>query len=63
VVAPEEEEVLWELELVAEQQHDALDRILAAVDVVPDEEVVGVARVSAVLEYLQQVAVLTVDVA
>ena len=63
VVAPEQEEVLWVLDLVGEQEADGLQRLLAAVNVVPEEEVVGLGREAAVLEEPQEVVVLAVDVA
>ena len=63
MVASQEKEVLGELQLVAEQQHDALDRILAPINVVSDEEVVAVPGVASVLEDLQEVGILTVYIA
>jgi hypothetical protein len=63
VVSAEEEEVLRVLDLVREQEADGLERLLAAVHVVAQEEVVRLGREAAVLEQAQQVRVLTVDVA
>jgi hypothetical protein len=63
VVAAQQEEVLGELEFVAEQQHDALDRILAPINIITNEQIVAVPGVAAVFEYLEQVAELPVDVA
>ena len=63
MVAPEEEEVLWVLDLVGEQQADGLQALLAPVHVVAQEEVVGLGREAAVLEQAEQVRVLAVDVA
>ena len=63
VVPPQQEEVLRVLELVAEEQQDGLEALLAAVHVVAEEEVVGVRREAAHLEGAQQVRVLPVDVA
>jgi len=40
VVAPEDEEVLGVLNLVGEEEADHLEGLLAAVDVIPQEEVV-----------------------
>lgn len=63
MVSPKEEEVFRESELVAEEKHDTLDRVLASVDVISNEEVVAVSRIAAVLENLEQVTVLAVDIA
>lgn len=63
VVASEDEEVLGVLDLVGEQQADSLEGLLASVDVVTEEEVVGLRREAAVLEKTQQVVILAVDIA
>jgi len=63
VVAAQQEEVLRVFDLVGEQQADGLQRLLAAVDVVAQEEVVRLRRKAAVLEQTQQIVVLAVDVA
>ena len=62
VVATKDEEVLRVLDLVGEQEADGLKRLLASVDVVTQEEVVGLGREPAVLEQPEQVVVLPVDV-
>jgi len=63
VVAPQEKEVLREFDLVREEQADGLQAPLAPIDVVSQEEVVGVRRVAAVVKDPQQVVVLAVDIA
>ncbi len=50
VVAAQEEEVLRVLDLVCQEQTDGLQRLLAAVHVVAEEEVVGLGRKAAILE-------------
>ena len=62
VVASQQEEVLRVLDLVRQQQRDRLQRLLASVDVIPQEEVVGLRRETPVLEKPQQVVVLPVHV-
>jgi hypothetical protein len=62
VVAPQKEEVAGVLHLVRHQQAYGLQRKFAAVHVVPQEEIVGIGRVLAVVEKSQQVGVLSVDV-
>lgn len=63
VVAAQQEEVLRIFDFVRQQQADRLQRLFAAVDVVAQEQIVGLWRKAAVLEQTQQVVVLTVDVA
>ena len=63
VVAAEEEEILGEFQLVAKEEHDAFDGVLPSVDVVPDEEVIRIAGVPAIFEDLQEVTVLSMDIA
>ena len=62
VVAPEEGDPVLVADLEGEQHEEGFDAVPAAVDVVPEEDVVGVGRVAADLEQLQQVVELPVDV-
>ena len=62
VVATENEEVLGVLDLVCQEQADSLQRLLATVDVVAKEEVVGLRGETAVFEETQEIVVLTVDI-
>ena len=62
VVTAEDEEVLGVLDLVGEEQADGLERLLATVDVITKEEVVGLRRETTVLEQTQEVVVLAVDI-
>lgn len=62
VVPPQQEEVFWVLYLVRQQQTDRLQALLASVDVVPQEQVVGLRGEAPVLEQPQQVRVLPMDV-
>jgi hypothetical protein len=62
VVATQNEEVFGILDLVSEQKADSLERLLATVDVVTQEEVVGLGRETAIFEETQEIVVLTVDV-
>jgi hypothetical protein len=63
VVPTQDEEVLWVLDLVCQQQADGLERLLATIDVVTEEEVVRLGREAAVLEKTKQIVVLAVNVA
>ena len=62
VVTAENEEVLRVLDLVCQQKADGLERLLATVDVVTEEEVVGLGREAAVFEETEKVVVLAVDI-
>jgi predicted transcriptional regulator len=48
VVAAEDEEVFGVLDLVREQEANSLERLLAAVNIVSKEQVVGLGRLSKV---------------
>lgn len=50
MVTTENKEILWVLDLVCEEQADCLERLLATIDVIAEEEVVGLRREAAVLE-------------
>lgn len=62
VVAPEQEEVLGVLDLVAEQQQDGLETLLPSVHVIPKEEVVRRGREPTHLEQPDEVRVLPMHV-
>ena len=62
VVSPQEEEVFGVLDLVAEEEDDGLDGLLAPVDIVPQKQIVLVGRVTSIVEYFQQVLKLSVDI-
>jgi len=62
VVAPEQEEVLWVLDLVRHEQADGRNTVVASVDVVSQEEVVGTRREATTVEVVQQILELPVDV-
>jgi hypothetical protein len=50
VVTTEDEEVLWVFDLVGEEKADGLERLLASINVVTEEEVVGLWWETAVFE-------------
>jgi hypothetical protein len=62
VVAAQDEEVFGVLDLVCQQKADGLEGLLAAVDVVTEEEVVCLRWEAAVLEQAQEIVVLAVNV-
>ena len=62
VVTSEDEEVFGVLDLVGEEQADGLKRLLTSVDVITEEEVVGLGREATVLEETEEVVVLAVDI-
>jgi hypothetical protein len=63
VVTPEEEEVLGVLDLVGEHQANGLNRLFSPVDIVTQEEIVGLSGEAGVLEQFDEVWILAVDVA
>jgi hypothetical protein len=63
VVASQDEEVLGVLDLVGQEEADGFEGLLSTVDVVTEEEVVGLGREATVLEEAQQVVILPVDIA
>ena len=50
VVAAQQEKVLGVLDFVAQEKANCFDRLLAAIDIVTKEQIVGLGRESAVLE-------------
>lgn len=62
VVTTQNEEVLGVFYLVRQQKADGLQRLLATIDVITEEKVVGLRGETAVLKQSQQVIVLAVDI-
>lgn len=63
VIPPQQEKILWVLDLVGQQETDRFEALLPPVDVVAQEEVIGFWGEAPVLEKPQQVVILPVDVA
>lgn len=53
VVTSQDEKVLWVLDLVRQQETDGLQGLLASVDIVTKEKVVGLRREPAILKETQ----------
>lgn len=62
MVASQNEEVLWILDLVCEQQADGLERLFASVYIIAKEEVICFWWKAAIFEETQQIVVLAVNV-
>lgn len=62
VVTTENKEIFGVLDLVGQEEADCFERLLAAVNVVTEEEIVGLGGKAAVFEEAQKVVVLPVDV-
>lgn len=62
VVTSEDEEVFGVLDLVGKEQANSLKRLLTSVDVVTEEEVVGLGREATILEESEEIVVLSVDI-
>ena len=63
MISSQDEEVFWILDLVGQEQADSLQRLLATIDVVSEEEVVCFWWEATVLEQSKQIIVLPVNVA
>jgi hypothetical protein len=62
VVTTEQEEVFRVFDLVGQEKTDRFKRLLSAIDVIPQKEVVGLGRETTVLEKTQQIVVLAVNI-
>lgn len=62
VVTAEDEEVLRVFDLVRQQEADSLEGLLATVDVVTEEEVVGLGWETTIFEEAEKVVVLAVNI-
>jgi hypothetical protein len=62
MIPTKDEEVLGILDLVCKQEADCLKRLLASVDIISEEEVVGFRWKPAVLEQTQKIVVLAVNI-
>ena len=62
VVTSEQEEVLWIFDFVAKEQGHSLNRLLASIDIVSKEQIVGLWWETAVFENPQEIVVLSMHV-
>ena len=62
VVTTQQEKVFGILDLVGKHEANSLQRLLSSVDIVTEEEVVGVRRESTILEQSQKIVVLTMNI-
>ena len=62
MVASQHEEVFWVFDLVGEHEADSFDGLFAAVDIVAQEEIVGLSWKSCVFEEFDEIGVLSVNV-
>jgi len=62
VVTTENEEVLWVLDLVCEQQANGFQRLFSSIYIVAEEEVVRLWREATVFKKSEKIVVLTVDI-
>jgi len=63
VISAKDKEILGVFDLVGEEQADGLEGLLATVDVVAEEEVVGFGGEAAILEEAQKIIILSVNIA
>ena len=62
VVTSEDSESVLEADLESDEESDSLDGVVATINIIAHEQVVGVGRVATNLEEFSQVVELTVDV-
>ena len=62
MIASQQKEILWVLDLVGQKQTDGLQGLLASVHIVAQEQVVALRGESTVLKQPQQVVVLAMDI-
>ena len=62
VVAAEDEEVFGIFDFVCEKKTDGFQRLLASIDVVTEEEVVGFRREATILEQSKEIIVLSMNI-
>lgn len=63
MVPPKNEKVFGILDFVGEEKANGLERLLPAIDVVAQEEVIGLWREAAILKETKQVVILAMDIA
>ena len=62
VVTSEQEEVLWILDLVGEEKADGFETLFTSINIITEEQVIGLWRETAILEQSQEIVVLTVNI-
>jgi len=62
VVAAQDEEIFGVFDLVCEEQADGLKGLLASVDIVSQEQVVGLGREAAIFKQTEEVIILAVNI-
>ena len=63
MVASEHKEIFWIFNFVCKHEADGFDGLFSAVDIVAEEEIVGLSGKSCVFEEFDEVGVLSMDVA
>jgi len=62
MVATQDEEILGVFDLVGKEEANGLERLLASVDIVPEEEIVCLRGEATILEQTEEVIILTMNV-
>jgi hypothetical protein len=62
MVAPQDEEILRILDLVGKQQTYSLERLLSPIDVIAEEQIVGLWGEATVFKQSEQVIILAVNI-
>ena len=63
MVATQDEEIFRVFDFVSKEQADSLQRLLASIYVITEEEIIGFRGKSAILEESKEVVVLAMDIA
>jgi hypothetical protein len=62
VITAKKKEVFWIFDLVSQQKANSLQRLLATIDIITEEEIVGLGWKAAILEQSQQIIILAVNI-
>jgi len=62
VVSTKHEEILWIFYLICEHKANGFDGLFPSIDIVSEEEIVGLSGKSCVLEELDEIWVLSMDI-
>ena len=62
MVPSQEEEILWVFNLVSQEEADGFKALFTTVDIVSQEQVVGIRRESTVLKQTQEIVVLAMNI-
>ena len=62
VIASQDKEIFRVLDLVGKEQADSFERLLASIDIVPQEQIICLRRESTILEQTEEIVILAVNI-